>query len=339
MNAKTRDNTANRARIARKRAARLGFQLSQRGVVFTLRGNDDITLAIGPLAVVDAYLIQRIQPKRPGPAPSTFAPESWRRHVDDYLLALAAGGQRESTIRTRKGILCRAARGLGCPPAEVTAEKLVNWLGRQQHLSPEARKSHRSTLRGFFVWMYEMDRVSVYIGDALPKVRVPKAPPRPAGDRVWETALSKADRRTELMLRLAGECGLRRAEVAQVHSHDLMDIGTPRLLVHGKGGKQRVVPISDYLAFLIRESGEGWLFPNKAGGYMTPDHVGRLIARVLPGDWTAHTLRHRYATRAYRGSRNLRAVQTLLGHESILTTERYVALEDDEIRAAAECAW
>jgi integrase/recombinase XerC len=47
----------------------------------------------------------------------------------------------------------------------------------------------------------------------------------------------------------------------------------------------------------------------------------------------------RFATRAYRGSRNLRAVQSLLGHVSILTTERYTALEDDEIRAAAACAW
>jgi hypothetical protein len=61
------------------------------------------------------------------------------------------------------------------------------------------------------------------------------------------------------------------------------------------------------------------LFPNGAGGHLTPGHVGKLIARVLPGDWTAHTLRHRYATRAYRGSHDLRAVQRLLGHESVLS--------------------
>jgi len=52
-----------------------------------------------------------------------------------------------------------------------------------------------------------------------------------------------------------------------------------------------------------------------------------------------HTLRHRFATRAYRGSRNLRSVQTLLGHASIATMERYTAVDDDEVRAAAACAW
>ncbi|HEU4360478.1 MAG TPA: tyrosine-type recombinase/integrase [Mycobacterium sp.] len=280
-----------------------------------------------------------MQPKPPGPAPSTFAPESWRRAVDDYLLVLAAGGQRPATLRLRKANLCTAARGLRCAPAEVTAEKLVNWLGRQQHLSPEGRKSYRSTLRGFFVWMYEVGRMPIYIGDALPKVRVPQAPPRPASDHAWEAALSNADPRTEIMLRLAGEAGLRRGEIAQVHTRDLMDAGVPRLVVHGKGGKQRIVPISNHLAFLIRGIGEGWVFPNGAGGHLTADRVGRLVADALPGDWTAHTLRHRYATRTFRGSRNLRAVQTLLGHASILTTERYVAIEDDEVLAAAACAW
>lgn len=330
-------NTVNRVRITRARAKRLGLTFTQRGTVYTLRDADDITLAVGPLATVDAYLIGRMQPKRPGPRPTTHAPEAWRRDVDDYLICLAAGGQRKSTIRLRRANLCVAARGLGCPPGEVTAEQLVNWLGKQQHLSQEARKSYRTTLRGFFVWLYEMGRVPLYIGDALPVVRVPKAPPRPASDEAWQAALANADRRTELMLRLAGEAGLRRAEIAQVHTGDLMDGGA--LLVHGKGGKNRVVPISTYLVSLIRQAPAGWLFPNTPDRHLTPEHVGKIISRALPDNWTAHTLRHRMASRAFHGSRNIRAVQALLGHESILTTERYVAICDDEIRAAAACAW
>ncbi|MFP1155565.1 tyrosine-type recombinase/integrase [Mycobacterium sherrisii] len=333
-------NTVSRARIARKRAQRLGLRLSQSGTVFTVRDDNDVTLAVGPLGVVDRYLIDRIRPKPPGPQPTTRAPEAWQRCVDDYLLTLAAAGQRPATIRLRKGILCLAARGLGCPPAEVTADELVNWFGRQQHWSSEARHSYRSTLRGFFVWMYETDRVPVYIADALPKVRVPKAPPRPASDQAWVAALERADQRTELMLRLAAEAGLRRGEIAQLHANDLIDVpGTRRLLVRGKGGKERMVPVSDYVAALIRECGDGWAFPSPGRDHLTAAHVGKIIARALPDNWTAHTLRHRYATRVYRGSRNIRAVQQLLGHESILTTERYVAVCDEEIQEAASCAW
>ena len=62
--------------------------------------------------------------------------------------------------------------------------------------------------------------------------------------------------------------------------------------------------------------------------------MSTVISRLMPPGFTMHTLRHRFATRAYRGSRNLRPVQVLLGHASIATTERYTAVDDDEIRAA-----
>lgn len=331
-------NTATRVRLARKRADRLNLKLIKNGHHFRLRDADEITLAVGHLGVVEAFLAAaKSQNKPPGPPPSLHAPPSWRRDIDDYLLNLNAAGQRPATIRLRKTVLCAAAHGLGRPPADVTAEHLLDWLGKQQHLSPEGRKTYRSTLRGFFVWAYEMDRVRDYVADSLPKVRCPKQPPRPAGDDVWQAALAKADRRIELMIRLAGEAGLRRAEAAQAHTGDLMDGGL--LLVHGKGGKRRIVPISDYLAALIRDTPHGYLFPNGTGGHLTAEHVGKLVSRALPGDATMHTLRHRYATRAYRGSHNLRAVQQLLGHASIVTTERYTALCDDEVRAAAAAAW
>ncbi|AIH52453.1 integrase, partial [Mycobacterium tuberculosis] len=201
-------NTATRVRLARKRADRLNLKLIKNGHHFRLRDADEITLAVGHLGVVEAFLAAaKSQNKPPGPPPSLHAPPSWRRDIDDYLLNLNAAGQRPATIRLRKTVLCAAAHGLGRPPADVTAEHLLDWLGKQQHLSPEGRKTYRSTLRGFFVWAYEMDRVRDYVADSLPKVRCPKQPPRPAGDDVWQAALAKADRRIELMIRLAGEAG------------------------------------------------------------------------------------------------------------------------------------
>lgn len=94
-------NTANRARIARRRAQRLGLRISQRGSVFRLYDADNITLALGPLGVVDAYLIERCKPNPPGPPRTTYAPTAWVGMVDEYLLTLAAAGQRPTSIRLR----------------------------------------------------------------------------------------------------------------------------------------------------------------------------------------------------------------------------------------------
>jgi integrase len=87
--------------------------------------------------------------------------------------------------------------------------------------------------------------------------------------------------------------------------------------------------------WLFKHTGAGgYLFPGDDDGHLSARYVGKLMAGALPDHSTAHTLRHRFATRAYRGTRNLRAVQALLGHSSVATTERYTAVDDDEIRAA-----
>lgn len=154
-----------------------------------------------------------------------------------------------------------------------------------------------------------------------------------------------ADPRTDVMLQLAA-VGMRRSEVAQVSTHDLISDG-PCLLVHGKGDKRRVIPISEKLATLIAAGAAGhtegapatgYLFPGKCGGHLSPRWVGRLCGRVLPGIWTMHTLRHRAATKAFRVTRNIRAVQKLLGHESVATTEIYTLVDEDEVRQAMNAA-
>ena len=58
----------------------------------------------------------------------------------------------------------------------------------------------------------------------------------------------------------------------------------------------------------------------------------------MPPGWSAHKLRHRYATRGYAVTRNLRAVQVALGHASVATTQRYTATTEPEVRAVAEAA-
>lgn len=107
----------------------------------------------------------------------------------------------------------------------------------------------------------------------------------------------------------------------------------------GTGDRDRVVPITTALAREIRRAGVGWwLFPNDNGGHLSAEWVGTLCAAALPGGWTLHGCRHRFATRAYRGSRDLRAVQELLGHSSPVVTQRYVAVDAGALRTAMMAA-
>lgn len=331
----------------RKAAKLLGLRVVKCGSTYRILDGDDQVLHEGLFDAAVAFLAAR--PRPPFKYRYKELPEGWAQPIEDYLLSLAAGGQRETTLKARRSYLTRIARGLGCPPETVTGEMLVDWFGRQTHWTPETRKGYRSSARGFFSWAYRTGRVAVYLGDEIPKPRPPQASPRPAPDDALRAALSAADARTTLMLRLAAECGLRRAEVAQLHTRDVIEgVDGAQLAVHGKGGKRRVVPIGDDLATVLRRGAaghtpgtapQGWLFPDGRGGHLEPHWVGELVSAVLPEGYTMHTLRHRFATRAYRGTRNLRAVQKLLGHASIATTERYTAVDDDEIRAAAASAW
>ena len=66
--------------------------------------------------------------------------------------------------------------------------------------------------------------------------------------------------------------------------------------------------------------------------------MGELISALMPDGWTMHKLRHRYASRGYARTRNLRAVQLALGHASVATTERYTMVTSDEVRLVSEAA-
>lgn len=278
----------------------------------------------------------------------------WPTMIDDYLDTLRAAGRSERTIELRNIQLTAMARELGGRPKDVTGADLIRWLAHHTDWKIETRRSNRAAARLFFLWAFKAKRIPAHIADDLPTVKPNHGQPRPLPDDAWHTALAAADARTTLILRLAAEAGLRRGEIAQVRTRDLMDgAGGSQLLVHGKGSKQRIVPLNDSLASLIRQGppegtaatgrprpgpSEDYLFPNYEGGHVAPKFIGQLAQQALPPPWTLHSARHRFATRAYRGTRNLRAVQRLLGHASIATTERYTAVDDDEMRAAAMAA-
>ncbi|MCB0924950.1 MAG: tyrosine-type recombinase/integrase [Mycobacterium sp.] len=346
MTATTR---ATRARIARRQADQLGLRMVQRGNVFTLHSRSEGTVFTGSLRALEKYLAEVYQPAPCGPDRAVI-PSAWRQPVRDYCTHLAGIGRAPTTVRAHRLAVGRIGRELRCGPQELTAARLIAWFAAQDW-KPETRGHYVSAVRSFVTWAYREGILAEHLADDLPSVRIPASTPRPVPDLAWTWAMAGADARTALMLRLAGEAGLRRAEVARVHVRDVVDgPGGAQLVVHGKGGKVRVVPLTDDLAEVLRQGAAGhtpeaaafgppgYLFPGDDNGHLTAAHVGRLVAEALPPGWSMHKLRHRFATRAFRGSGNLLAVRALLGHSSVATTQRYTAVDDDEIRSAAMAA-
>jgi integrase len=153
---------------------------------------------------------------------------------------------------------------------------------------------------------------------------------------VFIRALQNADGPGLLMLLLAATCGLRRAEIARLHTDDFF---AGKVRVKGKGGRVRAVPVvNEDVRRMLADLPEGWLFPGRFGGHATPDHVGRRLSGLLGPGWTGHTLRHRYSSVVFAGSHDILALQKLLGHSSPETTQRYVEVDDEAMWAAARHA-
>jgi len=138
-------------------------------------------------------------------------------------------------------------------------------------------------------------------------------------------------------------CGLRNSELVGIELGDL-DEANGVILVRGKGKKQRYVPLEGAAAealqiyrerrqLLLNAAGQSTrrLFINRRGGPLTTRSVGRIVKQIavsrgLPADIHPHTLRHAFGTHMLSEGADLRAIQELLGHERLSTTQKYTQL-------------
>lgn len=263
--------------------------------------------------------------------------DDWEQVIVGFLTAQRAGGYPPTTVDLRRQHLEHMARRIGCAPAAVTTDALIEYMAAQ-NWARETRRGRRQTFRTFWGWASSTGRVPLDVADDLPRVRAGEPNPRPCPDGAYLRALTAADRRVRLMIRLGAELGLRRAEVARIHARDLIDdLGGMTLLVHGKGNKKRMVPLPAGIAAELAEQCEhGFAFPGEDEGHLSPRWVGKLVGRLLPEGVGMHTLRHRFASRAWGSGVDVFVLQTILGHASPATTRMYVAVPQTAARSALE---
>ncbi|MBM3618943.1 MAG: recombinase XerD, partial [Alphaproteobacteria bacterium] len=163
------------------------------------------------------------------------------------------------------------------------------------------------------------------------------------------------DVRLRAMIELLYASGLRVSElvnlkltaIAQGKAQDKIN---EYLIIKGKGGKERLVPmhegaqkaLADYLEVRPHFMDEGaesvWLFPSSKGKPITRQRFGQLLKEIayaagLDGaEISPHTLRHSFATHLLGGGADLRVIQELLGHSDIATTEIYTHVEQDSLK-------
>jgi site-specific recombinase XerD len=217
----------------------------------------------------------------------------------------------------------------------ATAEDLERVLATRRGLAAETRKSQLASWRVFFGWAHKRgirpDDPTLDLGS----VRVPVRVPRVAADDDIAVAMIHATPMERAMIMLARYGALRLTELTTLHT-DARE--GDRLRIIGKGDKERIVYANEPLLFslhaLERENGRGYYFPGRTGPHMHPMSVNKIITRVT--GWNPHSLRHAAATAAYRATGDLRAVQDMLGHASLATTQRYLHLDDTARRRVAE---
>jgi len=247
---------------------------------------------------------------------------------------MCAANRPATTRGLRDYQLRRFANDHGGEPWSVTTDEMVSWIGGKDWAA-ETKRAYRAALRSFYGWAHVTGRILTNPAALLPPIKSPIRMPRPPPESVLSAALLLADDRVRLMVLLAAREGLRRGEIAQVHTRDLEpDALGWSLRVHGKGAKERMVPLCDQVWMRLREAPAGYVFPGQINGHLSPARVGELVSGVLGPGWTTHTLRHRFATACYAGDRDLFAVQTLLGHSRPETTRQYVLLPNGALRAA-----
>jgi len=273
--------------------------------------------------------------------------------VADFLRHLREKNASQHTIKAYTGDLLNFSAYIGSRDwKRIDHIAIRGFLSRlyEKGLSKPSVARSLAAVRSLYRWLAQEGVVDQNPAKLVSTPRLPKKLPRVPTIEEMNSVLdgkmpevAAFPERDRLMLELLYGCGIRNSELTGIDLDDIR-LSAEAILIRGKGKKERYVPFGDSVksalaAYLparqavlaeVRKTSSALLI-NQRGGRLTTRSVGRIIKKIavsrgLSPDVHPHTLRHAFGTHMLEEGADLRAIQELLGHERLATTQRYTQL-------------
>lgn len=298
--------------------------------------------------------------QREGPHGTTLAPLI-RRYIRYLKLERNYSPNTIDAYRHDLHLLLIHLSGQGLTPIDVKLDHLQRfaaWI-HERGIGPKSQARILSGVRTFYHYLVvdgylEVDPTELLESPHLPK-HLPEYLTTEEVDRL-EAAIdltSAEGHRNRAIIEVFFSCGLRVSELVELKLSNLF-LNERFMRVVGKGGKERLVPISeravgelelwfdDRRQMRIKPGEDDYVFLNRRGHHLTRTMILIMVKRLgeaagIKKTLSPHTLRHSFATALLRGGADLRVIQVLLGHADIATTEIYTHMDDESLRQAVLC--
>jgi len=291
---------------------------------------------------------------------------TWKEILKDYQYYLKIErGLSENSIKSygqdiQKLIRFLSDQQINVSPDEIKSEVIERFIySNSKTLAPRSQSRMISGLRNFFDYLIFEKYRSENPTDLIEAPKIGRKLPDTLSEKEINKIIAQIDlsspegERNRAMIETLYSCGLRVTEMIELKISDLFfDEGFIRVI--GKGNKQRFVPINSYMIKLIetyknfirnhvkvQKGFEDTLFLNRRGRQISRNMVFMILKGLceragIHKTVSPHTLRHSFATHLLENGADLRAIQQMLGHESITTTEIYMHLDKGHLKKIVE---
>jgi len=294
------------------------------------------------------------------PDPTSALTPAWRealRAFDDDLRRRGAAEKTRRAYGIDLGQFARWASERGRDPEAIGVRELRRWAAvlSNRRAAPTTVARKLAALRAFYRALVDAGRVEANPAELLPAPKRPQRLPRALKAAEVSALLDRIptgtplEQRDRALFEVAYASGLRAEELVGLDL-DALDFDAESVRVEGKGGKTRVVPVGEHALravahycerarpALAGDPAQQALFLSKSGRRLSTSDVRRRLrvwARLAAAraGVSPHWLRHSFATHLLEGGADLRAIQELLGHSSLSTTQIYTRVESTRLRS------